>query len=237
MNREEAFEFYDAYHFIDNHPAFMGDIYQGISSLVTLVSLCCKHNWTEHTPFYVYEGEPRFDEFLNKGYTENYESEDKTGNPYCIWVPYEVYFNEEWEFDHIEVKLEGGPHYYDNEATSPRNWQRFIDRKLEVSERTYEDAIVSFAKKVKERYGDYGCYTIQPSWISEHNKTHPSFDINDLSSMFKDGVFCINPDYIHLSQQEVNALWWHFVGNYLGFMPNNMSDITKYLTKENYERN
>lgn len=236
MNIEKSLEFYDAYNFIDSHPAFIGDIYRGVSSLEVLVFKCCKNDQVEHSPVYIYKDSDRYEEFLGKGNVERFESEDKSGTPDCIWVHYEDYFNEEWEFDHIDVVLEGGAHYYDINAVSPWNWQRLLDRKITSSATTYQEAIISFAKKVKERYGDYDYNNVCPRWIYDHNKDNPSFDIENLSSMFEDGRLVRDPNYIPITEQEENALWWNSVGDSLGLVRGEIVDITKFLSKENYEK-
>lgn len=230
-------EFYDAYYFIEDHPAFMGVISKGVSSLDLIVTKCCKRGLSNLDIIYVYRSDDRFDEFLGKGYKESlgYETSDNDH----IWVQYKDYYGEKWSFHHVEFWIEGGCHYYDilNDETRWR-WQSFYDCDLNSKGNSYEEAIIDFAKKVKKKYGDYSCIeyhknTIIPSWIVENNKINKPFG-EDMSNIFKDGKFNRNPKNIPMKTEEINALWWHFYKPNEKFGNSKIPDITKFLSKENY---
>jgi hypothetical protein len=241
MTQEQLIEFYEAYQFIENHPALLGNIFNGIRGLEVLVYKCCKNGVTQHSPIYLYRKDNEFLKFLGKGHDEDIHPENPEFDE--ITVRYEDFYGYKWKFDHIEFQVEGGAHYYDTQSDIKWHWNRFADRKVCVrSARTYEEAIILFAKNVKEVYGDYSYSefddnTIIPDWIVENNKKFPVFDIDldNFASFFKDGKFNRNPNNIHLKWEEVNALWWHFVGNSLDFKLKNILNIEKYLSKENYE--
>jgi hypothetical protein len=155
MNKEYMTRFYEAYWFIDGHPAFIGGLFHGINTLDVQVSKCCKRGFTKMDIHYVYRTDERFEEFWDKGYQQSVEE----GMPEldCVWVPYKVFYGEEWSFDHVEIWLEGGSHFYVKGGHYGTEWNfnRFHDIDLDVGGRTYEEAIINFAEKVKEKYGDY----------------------------------------------------------------------------------
>jgi|SaaInlV_165m_DNA_1040744.scaffolds.fasta_scaffold39365_2 hypothetical protein len=240
MSREK--EFYKAYTFIEGHPAFLGDVFAGVSSLSMSVQECCKNKWTQHGPMYVYRTDDRFEEFINCGHHEDLNKDMPEFD--CIWVPYKDFYGYKWEYDHIEIWLEGGSHYYDVDATVPPwNWNRFHDIDLDSGGNTYEEAVINFAEKAKDKYGDYSsCWTegntVVPKWIVENNREFPAFNFdNGMSNLFKDGKLNRNPKSINVKQEEINALWWNIYDKDHEFYDGKLPDITKYLTKENYERN
>ena len=242
MNKEKQLKFMDSYEFIENHPAFLGGIFSGIRGLEIHAFECCENGEYKHSPIYLYRDDERFEDFLGKGHPECLDSESPKHDH--VEVPYEDYYGKKWEFDHIEFSVEGGAHYYDPEVKAPWFWQRFHDSKLNVkTARSYEDAIIQFADKVKNVYGDYSYSefddnSIIPQWIKDNNKEFPAFDIDNLESIFKDGKMNRNPKNIHLTSKEVNDLWWYFIGNKLGFFNGEVQNtfgIMRYLNKEAYE--
>ena len=239
MDKEMQERFHDAFWFIDNHPAFLG-VKRGISSLEIKVEKCCINGFGELNIITVNRGEDRFEEFLNRGFQEHLHEEYPDLDD--VWVPYSKFYGYPWSFDHIEVWIEGGATFYSTNELSETefSWQSIHDIDLDTGGNTYEDAIISFADLVKEKYGDYSYdsfddkSTIIPKWIIENNKKYPLFGSNR-SDWIKDGAFNINPKNIQLNDMEINALWWHFHSGIFDLGDRPLVDISKYLTKENYE--
>jgi len=237
MDKEIMMQFYDAFWLIQSHPAFLG-IPTGISSIDIHTDKCCVNGMSQTEIVTVSRDQDRFDEFLGKGHKEDFDKDNPEFDE--IWVPYKDFYGCPWEADHVEIWLEGGAHFYD--ATDDKfPWQSFHDIELDTGGRTYEESIISFADLVKEKYGDYSCEetdscTVIPEWIIEHNKQNPLFP-EDRSNWFKDGQFNTNPKNIRISDQERNALWWHVNGidERDSWLSDKLLDITKYLTKENFE--
>jgi len=241
MTTELMEQFYEAYWFIDNHPAFVGGIFRGTRSLDIQVSRCCKNGFTKLDIMHVYRNDERFDEFFGKGLQESFENEGEESEFDHIWVPYKDFYGEEWTFDHVEIWVEGGSHFYVKGGYYGDDWiwQNFHDPDLDIGGRTYEEAIIAFANLVKEKYGDYSSSeyddnAIHPEWLIENNKKNPPFG-EKLEEFFKDGKFNRNPKNVHLKEEEINALWWHFYEEDQDFGEAETLDITKYLTKENYD--
>jgi hypothetical protein len=204
MTTEESLRFYEAYNFIDMHPAFCGPMFRdGIRSVEMRVFKACKNDIDDLSPIFVYEEHIRFKDFLNRGFTES-KVDDKV---YEVWVPYEEYYGYEWEFDHVEVRLCGGAWRYIN-FHGEWVWQQ--SGLIEVVGSFYEEAFIKFADKAKEVYGDWSKSefddnTVVPKWIQEHNKIHRPFDF---SKPFTDGKFERNEENISMNIEELNSLWW-----------------------------
>jgi len=229
MDQELMLNFLEAYEFIDNHPAFVGPIFNGVSSLTTLVYACCKRGKGESDAISLYPEDKRFSEFADK--------EEKE----YVLVSYEDYYGEEWKFDHVEVLVEGGANVFKpgSDTTDIWAWDRYHDLDLNCSGRSYEEAIINFSNKVKAIYGDYSSEihsenSIIPEWIREHNKENPI--VKDINDIFKDGRININDKYISLRDEEINAIWWDvYKKNHGGKMGQETINITRFLNKENYE--
>jgi hypothetical protein len=204
MTKEESFKFYEAYNFIDMHPAFCGPMFRdGSRSVEARIFQSCKNDIDNLSPIFVYEEHTRFQEFLNKGLTES-KVDDKV---YEIWVPYKDYYGYEWEFDHVEVRMCGGAWVY---VEFEGNWVWQQSGLIETVGTSYEEAFVKFADEAWKLYGDwskseYDDNTVVPKWIQDHNKINRPFDFN---KPFTDGKFERNKENISMTIQELNALWW-----------------------------
>ena len=239
MDKDMQERFYDAFWLIENHPAFLGRK-SGVDSIDIRVEKCCVNGYGELNILTVNRGDERFDEFLGRGFQEHLNPEHPEFDD--IWLPYEAFYGYPWSFDHIEVWIEGGAQFYSLSEFEPHEWRwdSMHDIDLDSGGRSYEEALISFADLVKEKYGDYSSdesdekTTIIPKWIIEHNKKNPLFG-KDRKEWIKNGIFNTNPKNIRLNDEEINALWWNLNSDVFDLGSRETIDITKYLTKENYE--
>jgi hypothetical protein len=194
---------YDAWMFIQDHPAFIGN-QPGLSSFYFFLLKLCKNGLAKESFVYVYKDNPRFIEFVDVedhiiGYTR---------------VDYKNYYGYPWEFHEIVYFFEGGPNKWSEDA---KEWiNQFHDTRLDVDGITYEEALINLAERVKQFYGDWSVEedvhnTIIPKHILENNKSKEMFltkcDQDEFSLPFKR-----NADYIVLSEQEISQLWWDIYG-------------------------
>lgn len=227
-NKDKQIEFFEAYEFLNNHPAFLGSFWCGIESAKAIPFKVCANGIHQYESIIIYRNDDDFEKFFGKGHFESNDYGEILGefpdNDY-VQLGYDEYYGYKWEFDHIEFRIESGPHFYD---FNNERWDRFYDHKITVdNERTYEESIIKFAKKVKERYGDFSSSqfddnTIYPKSIVDNNKKYPAFNLDDFSENFvelKNGNFKIkrNEKNIYLKDQDINKLWWEKVGDSLGF--------------------
>lgn len=238
MTKDQMTEFYDAYNFLENHPALLGDLFSGVSSISTQVAKCCKNGFSKLDIIHVYRNDEGYEDYLGRGFRE--ESSDLDPSFDNIWVPYKERYGEDWSFDHVEVWIEGGPHFYVKGGHYGKDWgwQRYHDYDLDSSGNTYEEAIIEFANNFKNKYGDYHSSeyeknTVVPQWIVEHNKINKPYPKN-LKDVFKNGKINRNPKNIHLSDKEINTIWWEMYREDQEFGECERIDITRYLSKENY---
>jgi hypothetical protein len=225
MNKKKMVQFKEAFDFVNAHPAFTGEFGDRDPISNTMVVKVCKNghaldDW--HKWITIYEDNPRFSEFIDKvpedrkryHYKENLE-EDRN-NVFSIEVDYVDYYGYDWEFDHVEIWIEGGASRFFVECKNsgePR-WENWHDSELNSSGPTYEDAVIEFAKKVKEKYGNFshwGKNEVVPTWVREYNrgKEPVFFEPVDGGKFF---TMNHNKDYISVSSTEENEIWWQIWG-------------------------
>lgn len=234
--------FYESYHFIENHPAFINESwYSGIDSLTIAVSKCCKNNISEYGGIYVSEDNPRFKEFVDKNYKWARKGNDQ------ILVPYEDYYGYKWRYDHVDFWVEGGASRYVNSkninsfSKEDWYWERTHDDRLNCSGSTYEEAIVSFAKLVKENYGDFSKRefdknSIIPKWIISNNKKFPAFSVDN--PIFVNGQFNRNENNINVNYKLINEIWWSIKGvESFTFEKYEKKDVSYLMDRDSYFKN
>lgn len=195
-------EFYDAYWFLQDHPALLGQRNAGVDLIDMIVTKVCEHGYTGNEPDFdvtVYEEDDDYESLLAKGYEE------------CDWfgvkqidLLYTERYGKPWSETKVSVWLElGYSRYYKDDS----GWQSHSvhDVHLDCSGDTYELALIELAGKVKELYGDWSCTPgndncIIPDWICENNAAEDYFIDEDF--------FKRNPKHIHLYNAELNELWW-----------------------------
>jgi hypothetical protein len=226
-------EFQESYEFLSNHPAFADYRNSGMGAFVD-----CEGIWTVCKNGHALEGSPktinvnpedeRFQEFVEKADEENIsrlghlkmvgqDSEDGDDEIFYVEVEYADYYGQEWEADHIEVWLESGMkrHFKEDEVNefgyhTPQQWH---DYDLNIHERTLEEAVISMAKVVKKKYGDFsmhGANDISPKWIDEYNKKANPFDRSlEINEMFAKHRKMIDENkYVRLMEHHYNEMWW-----------------------------
>jgi hypothetical protein len=209
---------FEAANFIDDHPAFAGYSRSGEGSLCIGRWKACKNgvSWEPggNPRIYLYDGDERYDEFES----------DEDGE---VCVGYREYYGYDWEYDHVETWIEGGNCFWEKVDSLHHNWHSieingerwfddyYHDYELDVSGESYGHALIKFAEKVKEKYGDWSVEpevenTIVPGWIDEWNEGKGV----DLDAVFP---FKKNPEYVYLDQYHLNALWyWRHEGRDIG---------------------
>jgi len=219
MSEEIMNNFQESYDFINDHPAF------GWRELniEMRINNCCRNSYDLNMSpkdIYIGRNNPRHQEMLELSKTDSevhLEFWDE-GEPLhelsteyqlpSIKVPYKTFFGYEWKEDHIEICLESGAMRY---VEQDNRWERWHDVDLESSGRTYEDAIINLASKIKSCYGDFHKDTrdniLIPEWVREWNQKHP-LSIDDL---FSNGRLN-SVKYISIGGIEFNELWWHKYG-------------------------
>ena len=210
---------FEAANFIDDHPAFAGCRRSGEGSLCIGRWKVCKNgvSWEPggNPRIYLYEGDARYDEF----------EKDEDGE---VCVGYREFYGYDWEYDHIETWIEGGNCFWKKIDSLHHNWHSieingerwfddyYHDYELDVSGESYGHALIKFADKVKDKYGDWSIEpkaenTIIPSWIGEFNKGKDIFP-GMRAAILGDGVsgmsFERNEDYVFLHDYHFNALWY-----------------------------
>jgi hypothetical protein len=229
MNKVNMMDFYDAYMFVEMHPAFIGGRLHGTTCFDIMVMPCCKNGVPEYGPVYVYPEDPRFEEFTDKGH----QTDEVDGEVVCIWVTYKDYYGYSWEREHIGFTFIGGPNRYVELNEGDWQWQRQGDSDLDSRGKSYEEAVINLAEKVKQKYGDYShneCdeNTIIPSWIVKNNKIHRPFGEN-IKEMFKDGQLNRNPQNVHLFPEQINEMWWQLGLTNDHLKSYNKVDVSQFL--------
>ena len=216
ISEEIMNNFQESYDFIQDHPAFGWRE----MNLDMEIRNCCRNGYDLNmSPKEIdIDGDnPRHQEMLELSKTDDKihlefwdegEVLNGVGTEYqlpSIKVPYKTFFGYEWEENHIEVWMESGAmRYVEQEA----RWERWHDTNVESSGRTYEDAIINIASKIKSCYGDFHKETrdnvLIPEWVKEWNQKHP-LSIDDLFSNGRLNAV----KYISISGIEFNELWWH----------------------------
>jgi len=259
-------QFQEANEFLEDHPAFacggitplhvkkFNPYHKPCSpvSLTMIVNVCEKGYSLDGVPplIEVYPDNPRYEELksrvgeraLSRGLTKGIQyrsfmllEEDKKEH---LVVDYQIYFGVEWKAKGIEVWLRTGRRRFIKTCSwskEPR-WESWLDEDLSVGAKTYEEAIIELAKKVKLCYGDFNQENILPEWIENYNRS--IYEINDkIYGSGVDGMMKMindnnSPRTIHLSDAEINEIWWqkHEVKRMKEIYPNRESDIVdKYL--------
>jgi len=231
ISEEIMNNFQESYDFIRDHPAF-GWREMNVN---TQIRNCCRNGYDLNMSpkdIYLDRDSPRYAEMLELSKTDDgvhLEFWDEMALPGHIpaehqlpdiKLPYEKFFGYKWEEHHIEVWLESGAMRY---VETDNRWERWNDADIESSGRTYEDAIISLASKIKSVYGDFNQDTrdnvLIPEWVTEWNEKN-QLSIDDL---FNSGVMN-SGKYISINGIHFNELWWHKHG------VENKSIITNFKT-------
>ena len=218
-------KFNKAYHFIDDHPALISDVFRtGILSIEVRVYPVCKRELGEYDPIFIYPEDDRFEEF---SYSKH-KSHNEKGEVVCISAHYKDFYGEDWVMDHICVEISGCiTRYARNEFPE---FDHIGDDNLSVTASSYEEAIIKLADNLWRHYGDYSRNqsdenTIVPKWIIENNKIHRPYTPETL----KEGWLNRNPKYIGLKPEEISEIWWQI------FKPNKripnkkLVEVSQYL--------
>ncbi len=220
MSEEIMNNFQESYGFIQDHPAFG---WREINVDMDIRN-CCRNGYDLNmTPkeIYIDKDNPRHREMLELSKIDPEiqlefwddgeplkEIEAKYQLP-AVKVPYKTFFGYKWEEDHIEIWLESGAMRY---IEQENRWERWHDSDVEASGRTYEDAIINLASRIKSVYGDFHKDTrdnvLIPEWVKEWNQKHP-LSIDDLFSNGRMNAV----KYISINGIHFNELWWHKHGN------------------------
>jgi hypothetical protein len=199
-------EFYEAYWFLQDHPALLGQRNAGVDLIDMVVTKVCEHGYTGDEPDFevtAYEGDSDYESLLAAGY----EEEDFLGVK-SIDLLYSERYGKPWKFAKTSVWFElGYSRYYKDKDGWASESVHDVD--LDVDGDTYEEALIELAGKVKDRYGDWSCTPgndncIIPEWIVKNNEKEKYF--------IGDGVFEMNPNHIRLYNAELNELWWSVSG-------------------------
>ena len=251
-------EFQESIDFLEDHPAFAcGGIpplkkkYRNnmipIKPYDMMVMTVCKNGYAlEMTPPYisVYPDNPRYEELkerigekaISKGLTVGIEykeykiiPEDKNEH---LEVDYEIFYGYPWKEDHVEVWLETGCRRFIKKCSHSKKprWERWADWDLNVSAKTFEEAIIKLAKKVKDEYGDFSSEDMIPKCVKEYNEK-----IRDINKeKFGDGIELLMCTFngrgglksLFLRDAEINEIWWQTYN-----LKNNQD---KYSQKDTY---
>lgn len=191
---------YEAYQFIEKHPAFVGDNRAGLETFYFVMIPVCKNGYSETDTINIYEDNPRFKEFAT-------DSSDVMFG--MVSVDYEKYFGYPWEFHEVRYFFEGGPNRYHKED---KIWiNEFHDIRIDSDGASYEEALINLAEKVKEIYGDWSSReedsnTIVPKHIVENNKLHYPFLVDKNDDLIL--PFERNPLHMEFDDIQINDLWW-----------------------------
>jgi hypothetical protein len=244
MSEEIMNDFQGAYSFIEDHPAF------GWREMNIDMNIrnCCRNSYDLNMSpkdIYISKNNPRYTSFLEESKNNKeihlehldddgflkLETEFQLPN---LRVPYKMYFGYEWEEDHVEIWLESGAMRYFEQSG---RWERWHDDNLDSGGRTYEDAIINLASKVKNFYGDFnkdfGDNVLVPDWVTEWNEKNPL----KFADLFKNGQLN-SGRYISINGIEFNELWWHKYGNKKTSMSANFktTDISFLLDYKEFKK-
>jgi hypothetical protein len=188
MRMRNNMNFKESYDFLEEHPAFNCKLYKCLTVMVVNV---CKNGYAldgvSDKSITLYPNDPEFSKWWDRAedvdrfytYDENNKIE-----PRSVEVKYEDYFGYPYKVSHVEVWLEIGAIYNDEEDE-----RVCYDHSLDTGAGTFEEAIIILAQKVKEKYGDYTMENILPKWIR---------DINQYD----------DKNYIFVPDRVVNEYWW-----------------------------
>jgi hypothetical protein len=201
-------EFYNAFWFLQDHPALKGKYNEGVDLIDVTVMKCCKHGLSlcsDNELITVYEGDDDYKSLLGQGY----EEEDFVGFK-SIELLYSERYGEPWKLAKVSFWLElGFSRYYRLDGKYESSSTH--DCRMDVGSDTYEEGIIKLAGLVKELYGDWSCTPgngncIIPDWVIENNRVEGYFEKDKTDD--EDLFFNRNEKHITLYSVELNELWW-----------------------------
>jgi hypothetical protein len=208
-------EFYNAFWFLQDHPALRGKYNEGVDLIDVTVMKCCKHGFSlcsdRDEEITVYESDDDYESLLGEGYEE-----EEFGGLKSISLLYSERYGSPWELAKVSFWLElGYSRYYKHKGNYESSSAH--DTRLDVCGDTYEEAIVKLAGLVKELYGNWCCTPgngncIIPDWVIENNRVEEYFvkdeETNNLVSAEHKLFFNRNEKHISLYSVELSELWW-----------------------------
>ena len=222
ITKEKQVEAVKALDFLRGHPAMSSEASGDsiIDGFWFMMAECCKRGLTSYrgdVGIRIYadsdDAEKYADKFVEE-YGEDWRDKEEKFM-LDIEIPYEEYYGEPWEFDHVEywyettfVVFHGNP-YESLAEFNPKNWMRYVGP--EGGANSWEDMLIDCAKEVKEEFGDFGEDDFETDAEKANHKDVDAFPL----SLTGKTILKRNPEYVWVDGGITNLRWlkWYMETN------------------------
>jgi hypothetical protein len=197
------------------HPALESPIHGPFELLSIEISNVCKNGYTNPMKgmvnlYYTPERYKKFKAEFDKEFKECSEFELKCKSLISIDIPYEKLYGEKWCSDHIEYWGSLSPLIFlgkdFKDQYNYKKWQRYSG--VEAKGSNFEELIINLGTKFKKIFGDYNKDDFLTPKETKNNKGKPPFIFKEVKdSKIVGRISKKNPEYINLSESEINRRW------------------------------
>ena len=218
-DQDKRIEAINALDFLRNHPAIspevLGDSH--FDGMWFYMAKCCKRGKSDACKrgVSIYRGEKGWRKFEDRFEEEYKDDTDTLKGLQSIDVSYEEKYGEPWVFDHVEYWYEttffvfdGNPYYDLKYHMDYKNWNRYAGPQGGAN--TYEDMLISCARKVKKELGNFSLYKdFTTDEEKANHKKHSGFNFKKIKSGKHKGFSRMlrNSDYVHVDNGLINLRW------------------------------
>lgn len=220
---------YEAYLFLNDHPAFCGDAfgYTGIfpNSYFNL-SEVCKNGYCKNDCIRILKSDEnsiKYKDTFEENYQTSYDNIDESDE---IYLSYEEYYGYEWAFDRYEYIMECTVHIYIGDdpwdalkCIGYTNWISYVGKQSRSN--SFEECIIDLAEIVKARYGNF---SLRDFYLPEELENNENEEFMSLES--EDHKVIFNKNYINVTDAVLNQRWLRW---YIEQSEENKEEYSKYL--------
>ena len=206
--------------FLNNHPAIVNDIRDTLmSSAAFWVSNCSKEGETEKDPISIINiNDDLYSHIKTKTKTDiddyarfkhKFKKKDNR-----IYVSYEEYYGNKWEFDHVKYSLESSFNVFNGnfkkknyDKYDVRSWQAY--QGFWVSGKSFDEMISKAYDKTLELYGDFSIWSEKMMTKEEikNNKKEKAFFFVPYKGKGGGKELLKNEKHFHLGNPVFNRRW------------------------------